>query len=62
MILIPRDTIYGIGILMVVMLGAMYTHVANGEGLAVLRPVIFIFFLFLLGWLRRAPPAQTQTT
>jgi putative oxidoreductase len=62
LILIPRDAVYGVWLLIAVMLGATYTHVANGEGLAVLRPLIFIFFLFLLGWLRRVPRDQTQTT
>src|SRR5712691_3793969 len=59
LLLIPRFAIYGVGILIVVMLGAAYTHVANGEGLAVLRPLVFLCFLILIGWLRREPGAPT---
>ena len=40
--------------LTVIMLGAAYTHVANHEGLQVLRPVIFIIVLWLAWWLRAA--------
>ena len=54
LLLIPRFAIYGVGILIAVMLGAAYTHVANGEGLAVLRPLIFLCFLVAVGWLRRS--------
>ena len=57
LLLIPRFAIYGVGILIAVMLGAAYTHIANGEGLAVARPLIFLWFLILVGWLRRKPGA-----
>ena len=50
LLLIPRFAIYGVGILITVMLGAVYTHVANGEGLAIVRPLIFLCFLILVGW------------
>ena len=53
LLLLPRYAIYGVGILIVVMLGAAYTHVTNGEGLAVVRPLIFLALLVALGWLRR---------
>ena len=54
LLLIPRFAIYGVGTLIAVMLGAAYTHVANGEGLAVLRPLIFLGFLIAVGCLRRS--------
>lgn len=54
LLLIPRFAIFGVGILIAVMLGAAYTHVANVEGLAVARPLIFLCFLVLVGWLRRS--------
>jgi putative oxidoreductase len=53
LLLIPRVGIYGVGILTAVMLGAAYTHVANGEGLEVVRPLILLCFLVIVGWLRR---------
>ena len=59
LLLIPRFAIYGVGILIAVMLGAGYTHVANGERLAVLPPLIFLGFLILVGWSRREPVAAT---
>jgi uncharacterized membrane protein YphA (DoxX/SURF4 family) len=52
LLLIPRFVIYGVGLLTVVMLGAAYTHVANGEGVAVVRPLIFLCLLAAVGWLR----------
>jgi uncharacterized membrane protein YphA (DoxX/SURF4 family) len=61
LLLVPRFAIYGVGILIAVMLGAAYTHVANGEGPAVLRPLIFLCFLILVGWLRRKPGAPAES-
>lgn len=59
LVLIPRFAIYGVGVLIAVMLGAAYTHVANREGLAVVRPLIFLCFLVAVGWLRRKPAGLT---
>ena len=32
LLLVPRFAAYGVGVLIAIMLGAAYTHVANGEG------------------------------
>ena len=53
LLLIPRFATYAVTILTIVMLGAAYTHVANGEGLAVIRPLIFLCLLAIVGWLRK---------
>jgi len=60
LLLIPRWTRYGVLLLGVVMVGAMYTHVSNGEGLQVLRPLIVGAALGVLAWLRAParPPAR----
>lgn len=50
----PRVAMYGAGLLGVVMLGACYTHLANGESLQVLRPLIVLLLLAVVVWLRRA--------
>ncbi len=52
-LLIPKTTRYAILGLTGIMLGAGYTHLANGEGVQVLRPVIFLAVLWLVWWLRR---------
>ncbi len=52
-LLIPKATRYAILGLTVIMLGAAYTHLANGEGAQVLRPAIFLAVLWLVWWLRR---------
>ncbi len=52
-LLIPKTTKYAILGLTVIMIGAAYTHLANGEGLAVLRPAIFTILLWALWFLRR---------
>ena len=53
LLLIPGVAKYGASLLGVVMLGAAYTHLANGEGLQVLRPVIVLLLLGITVWLRR---------
>ena len=39
--------------LVVLMLGAAYTHISNGEGLEVIRPIIFIVLLGIVIFIRR---------
>ena len=53
-LLIPKLTRLAILGLTIVMIGAAYTHVAAGEGLAVLRPIIFTIFLWLVWFFRGA--------
>jgi len=45
LLLIPKLARYGVIVLAVIMIGAGYTHLANGEGLQVLRPAIFLTLL-----------------
>jgi uncharacterized membrane protein YphA (DoxX/SURF4 family) len=54
LLLIPRLAKYGAIGLAVVMVGAGYTHLANGEGLQVLRPLIFLTLLGTVFWLRKS--------
>jgi hypothetical protein len=42
------------------MFGAAYTHLANHEGLQVLRPMIFLAVLWTVWWLRRIPYQRGQ--
>lgn len=51
-LLIPRLTRLAILGLTGLMVGAAYTHLAAGEGLQVLRPVVFTAVLWILWWLR----------
>ena len=53
LLLIPRLAIAGVALLGVIMLGAGYTHLANGEGFEVIRPLIFLGVLVPVGWARR---------
>lgn len=64
-LLVPRAAPYATVALGVVMLGAAYTHVANGEAAEALRPLIFLAVLAVVFWLRRqqvgpAPAAPQQ--
>ena len=52
-LLIPKITKFAILGLTAVMIGAAYTHLANGEGLQVLRPVIFTLLLWGVWFLRK---------
>lgn len=54
-LLVPWTTRYAVLGLTVIMLGAIYTHLANGETLQVLRPIIFLVVLWLIWWLRGTP-------
>ena len=51
-LLVPRLMRFAILGLTGIMIGAAYTHLAAGEGLAVLRPVIFTGFLWIVWFLR----------
>ena len=35
------------------LLGAAYTHLSNGEGAQVIRPIAFLAVLWVVWWLRR---------
>ena len=59
LLLIPRLAFIGVGLLAVIMLGAGYTHIANGEGLEVIRPAVFLSLLLVVGWARR--PGRVET-
>ena len=59
-LLVPRMARYAAAGLIVLMIGATATHLINGEGLQVLRPLIFIVFLALVVYLRR-PWASKQS-
>ncbi len=52
-LLVPRVTRWAALGLGAVMLGAAYTHLSAGEGLEVLRPLVFLALLAVVWWLRR---------
>ena len=58
-LLIPRLAGYAAIGLILLMIGAAATHLVNGEGLQVLRPLIFIVFLAFVVYVRR-PWASKQ--
>jgi len=60
-LLIPRLTRCAIVGLLVIMLGAAYTHVANADGAQVLSPFIFLGLLWTVWWLRREPQPAPGT-
>lgn len=60
-LLIPKTTRYAILGLTGIMLGAAYTHLANGEGMQVLRPLVFLAVLWGVWWLRRLPGIGGQS-
>ena len=55
-LLIPRTAGLAALGLIAIMIGAAYTHLANGEGLQVLRPILFMLPLAAIVWIRRPWP------
>ncbi len=53
LLLVPRVAFPGAVLLGVIMLGACYTHVANGEASEALRPLLYLVFVVIVGWARR---------
>lgn len=51
-LLIPKTTRFAVLGLTVIMFGAVYTHLANHEGIQVLRPIIFLAVLWVVWSLR----------
>ncbi len=51
-LLVPKLMRFAIIGLTLIMIGAAYTHIANGEGWDVLRPLIFLIFLWLAFFFR----------
>ncbi len=60
-LLIPKTTRYAVLGLTVIMIGAAYTHLANQEGLQVLRPTIFLALMWTVWWLRRTSNQRCDT-
>ncbi len=52
-LLVPKATRWAVYGLSLVMLGAIYTHVAAGEGMQVMRPIAFVAVLWTALFLRR---------
>ena len=52
-LVIPRIAGYAAAGLILIMIGAALTNLINGDGLQVLRPLIFMVFLGLVVYLRR---------
>lgn len=52
-LLVPRTTRFAVYLLTAVMLGAIYTHIANGEAGELARPLIPLALLWVLWRLRR---------
>ena len=55
LLLIPRVAFYGAVLLLIVMGGAVYTHLSNDEASQVFRPLIFLFVLGMIAMMRRRP-------
>ena len=60
-LLIPKLTRLAILGLGGIMIGATYTHLANGEGLQVLRPMIFAALLLTLWWSRARATTESES-
>jgi putative oxidoreductase len=52
-ILVPRVTSYGALLIVVLMLGAIATHLTHGEMPRVVSPIAFLLIAAAVGWLRR---------
>ena len=57
---IPKATRWAALGLTSIMLGAVYTHLANGEGIAAVLPMVMAGLLMLLYWLRAPVLSRSQ--
>ena len=53
LLLIPRTAVYGAAVLGVVMLGALYTHAAEGAWTQCGVPLVLLGLLSVIAWKRR---------
>jgi uncharacterized membrane protein YphA (DoxX/SURF4 family) len=58
LLLVPRTMRWGVYLLSMVMAGAVVTHLANAEGLQIMRPMIFAAVMWAALYLRADPPAR----
>jgi len=57
-LLVPKTTRYAVLGLTVIMVGAAYTHITNGEAPQIIRPGIFLALLWTVWWLRDPNPSK----
>lgn len=67
-LIIPATAFYAAGVLAVIMLGAIYTHLALGVAAYAILPAIMLCAVGIIGWVRRprrlhsSKPRVTTTT
>lgn len=61
-IVVPRASLVAAAGLGILMLGAAYTHLANGEGSQAPVPLILLALLGYVAWSRRSAPVQLVRT
>ncbi|WP_168210458.1 DoxX family protein [Persicimonas caeni] len=67
-LIIPTTAFYAAGVLAVIMLGAIYTHVALGVAAYAVLPAVMLCAVAIIGWVRRpqrfrsTKPRVTTTT
>jgi uncharacterized membrane protein YphA (DoxX/SURF4 family) len=60
LVLIPRVAVVGAAILICVMIGALYSHLAHGQSEAIRLPAILLVASIALAWVRSVRPARRQ--
>jgi len=61
LLLIPRLASYVAAMLIVVMIGATYTHVVSAQASQAIRPLLFLCLLGIVGWQRRRQAMRSAT-
>jgi putative oxidoreductase len=59
LLLIPRASFYGAALLVLAMIGALYTELFRGQPAMAITPAILLGLVSLIAYLRRPPRAQT---
>jgi len=60
LLLVPRLAGIGAGLLVCVMVGALYSHLAHGQSEAIRLPAILLVASIALAWVRSVRPARRQ--
>lgn len=59
-LILPSTTVYAAGVLGIIMLGAIFTHLFFGQAILAIIPLIMLCLVVFVGWTRRPSAVHTM--